>query len=101
MTELIEGGVYAQKQRVLRWAVFKVLKLDAEVAHLRLYKQTFWRRPTAQAIPGLDWSLGHFPIARPNVEGWRVHLLAQVPVSSEELQGYEIWREDPNAGFFP
>jgi len=101
MAELIEGGIYARKQRFLRWTVFKVLKVDAEVAHLRLYKDTFWWRPTAQVVPRLDWSLGHVPISRTNVESWPVHLLAQAPVTSEELQGYEIWREDPCAGCFP
>ena len=100
MASLVEGGIYAQKQRFLRWAIFKVLKLDADVAHLRLYKNVFWRRPTA-AIPDLDWSLGHVPISRANVESWPVYLLAQIPATPEELQGYQIWRDDAGAGYFP
>jgi hypothetical protein len=101
MTGLVEGGIYAQKQRFLRWGVFKVLKLDPEVAHVRLYKNTFRLRPTAKIIPDLDWSVGHVPISRVNVESWAVQLLAQTPVTPDELQGYEIWREDGGAGYFP
>jgi hypothetical protein len=101
MPQLIEGGIYAQKASLFRWAVFKVLKVDAEIAHLRLYGNKFWRKPTAQVIPSLDWSVGHVPISRSHVERWRIHLLAQQPVSSDELEGYEIWREDPDAGCFP
>jgi len=73
---LIEGGIYAHKERPFKWALFKVLKLDLEVAHLRLYKNRFWRRPTARAVLALEWALGHVPISRRNVESWSVHMIA-------------------------
>lgn len=98
---LTEGGIYTQKQGILNWGVFKILKLDEEIAHLRLFKNRFWRRPDSSVVPRLDWSVGHVPISRANVESWRVHLLATENVSDEELEGYRYWSEDPDAGAFP
>ena len=100
MNDLVEGGVYAQKTGLLRWSVFKILKLDPEVAHLRLYGNRFWRRPTENVLAALDWSVGHMPISRASVATWSLHLISLQPVGDDELEGYNLWKDDPEAGAF-
>ena len=100
MADMVEGGVYAQKAGFLRWSVFKVLKLDPEVVHLRIYGNRFWRRPTESVLSGLDWSVGHMPISRGTVAVWPVQLIARQSVGEDELEGYNIWKDDPQAGVF-
>lgn len=77
MADIVEGGVYAQKAGFFRWSVFKVLKLDSEVVHLRIYGNRFWRRPTESVLPLLDWSVGHMPISRATVAAWSLELIAR------------------------
>jgi hypothetical protein len=100
MADLIEGGVYAQRTGVLRWSAFKILKLDRDVAHIRIYGNKFWRRPNDTVLSVLDWSVGHMPISRASVATWSLHLIAVQPVHDDELEGYNIWKDDPKAGAF-
>jgi hypothetical protein len=40
------------------------------------------------------------PISRPSVAAWSLQLISVEPVHDEELEGYNMWKDDPEAGAF-
>ncbi len=110
MTPWQEGGLYSTPNEDGTYAVLKILQLDPEGVHLRLYGQALAERPTDVQIealelccpdqgPETDLGIGHLPIARSSFATWDLQYLKTVPVQAEELEGYQLWQE-AGGGYF-
>lgn len=87
-----------------RFSIAKILAVDADAIHIRMYGRRFDRRPHSVAldqlvlepyVPGQALlSFGHLPISRRTFLQWRPRLVDRgLPVSDDELEGYEMWRQ--------
>jgi len=70
--------------------------------HIRLYKEKFASRPDCIDATGLSlgtindehgFGIGHLPLSARNFARWEPVIIAHEGVSSEELEGYNLWKE--------
>lgn len=88
-----------------QFGVVKVLAIDAEGVHLRLYQERFDSRPLSVdgemltlgsmfAAPGEPFSIGHLPMSHASFAGWEPQLIrSDGMVGEHELEGYRGWKE--------
>ncbi len=103
------GGLYSFTQRGKRgpFGIVKILVLEPKIVHVRVYNPCFSVRPTVvedldQGVESLlsDWTIGHLPLALNEfVKAWQPVLLVETRVEEEELEGYNIWKEDQGGVF--
>jgi hypothetical protein len=101
------GDLYSVQDKQ-DYSIVKVLAVDPEVVHLRLYKNKFRVRPT-QIDPSTlslgkisdsdGFGIGHLPISRSEFSSWRPALIMQSKVTPDELEGYEEWKKDHGGVF--
>jgi hypothetical protein len=107
--ELKEGGLYAIKDEDGSYSVSKILKLDDEVVHVRMYSNRFDALPTdldptSLYMAGLDkkpeerLGIGHAPMARAGFLSDQPVLIKVVPVTDDELEGYRYYMEAMGTG---
>jgi hypothetical protein len=85
----------------------KILVLDPDVVHLRMYKEVFpWRLnsvdPSTLTLGKLGdekFGIGHLPMSPETFNSWEPVLLSQQSISEEELEGYKLWKQ-ANGGVF-
>lgn len=90
------GGLYRTGNSKGGYDVFKVLAVDAEAVHVRLYTAAFAGPPTAAdlaAAQPLPFFIGHLPIAHRSFAGWDAQLVMTEAVCEAELEGYRMWQE--------
>jgi hypothetical protein len=101
-TSLTSGGLYSIDNGDGTFGVAKILVLDEEAAHIRTYKGRFPARPDTEDLgqlsvgsihDGEDFGMGHLPLTREAFLSWRPQLILVTSVTSEELEGYEVWKE--------
>jgi hypothetical protein len=97
------AGLYSVISGDGRYSVAKILALDEDAVHIRLYKNKFPSRPrtidpsvlSLGSIYDEDgFGMGHLPLSQEGFGNWQPVFLVQTSVSDEELEGYEIWKED-------
>ena len=109
-TKVVEGGLYCTPRDRGGYSVLKILKLDDNGVHVRLYSNTFMEPPKhidestlymagMNRKPGEELGMGHLPLSKKSFEGWKVTFIQQSTVTKEDLEGYNIWLED-NGGYF-
>jgi hypothetical protein len=105
--DLAAGDVCSVESGSRSYGVVKVLAVDANAVHIRLYKQKFgWgpeRIETAALTLGSitlgstddgdGFGIGHLPLARTDFGGWKPVRIHREKVSEEELEGYYVWQE--------
>jgi hypothetical protein len=99
-SELFEGGYYSIEDGDI-FAIAKVLKLEPEVVHVRVYKQHFQQRPRAidpvQLTLGTnqdcDVGVGHLPLRMDTFMSREPLFLTYTEVDSMELEAYAMWKE--------
>ncbi len=110
--DLVAGDLCAIQAGEAGFAVLKVLAVDPEGVHVRLYKQRFRSLPTTPDPAELSlgvfkvdgdtsdaFSIGHLPLTREALAvSWPVRI-AHRPVLTGELDGYEMWIES-HGGYF-
>jgi hypothetical protein len=105
-----EGGLYSVPNEYGSYSVLKILKLDESGVHIRLYSNQFPDRPSdvdtdTLYMAGMDRSegqslgMGHAPISRTSFSSWDAKYIKTVPVTQDELEGYEMWLE-AGGGYF-
>ena len=100
-TEVLPGNLYAIPDDESGYHLVKVLAIDARGIHLRFYMNVLPALPQ-QVDPGaLEWFLGHTPLSK---EAWqdiyeKAILVQNLPVTEEELEGYQYWRLE-HGGYF-
>lgn len=99
---LAAGGLYSIEFGDGTYSIVKILAVDDDIVHIRLYKNKFASRPeqvdsselslgTIQDEDG--FGIGHLPISRPEFEAWDPQFLQNEGVTEEELEGYRLWQE--------
>jgi len=90
------------------FGIVKIIVLEPQAVHVRLYKQKFAIRPvsidakslTLGSIDDKDgFGIGHLPLSRNEFESWEPIFLTQQSVSQEELDGYEMWKQGSGKTF--
>jgi hypothetical protein len=105
-----EGGLYSVESEHGGYLIAKILKLDPEGVHMRLYSNQFPTRPSdvdpsklymvgINHKPNESLGMGHLPLSRASFESWKPVQIKVVPVKADELEGYEIWKES-GGGYF-
>jgi len=92
------------------FGVAKILVTEQDGVHVRVYAERFSTRPldvpndlTLGTIHDASFGMGHLPLSWEDFEPWQAQYLAHAPVTDEDLEGYEMWREaaaEGHAGFF-
>ncbi len=102
-SELFKGAYYS----IINGDVFsiaKVLKLEPEIVHVRIYKQHFQQRPrsidpaalTLGTIHDTDgFGMGHLPLRVATFLSNDPRFLTHAEVTAQELEGYNFWKEAP------
>src|SRR5215471_19456101 len=96
------GGLYSTADGKGQFSVVKILVLEPNAVHVRIYKQRFSTRPTSidpasLTLGQLDdkegFSIGHLPLSKSSFELWQPVFITQQSVSEGELEGYKAWKE--------
>jgi hypothetical protein len=109
-SKLVEGGLYYTQNENGSYSVLKILKLDEQGVHVRLYSNQFPSPPVkidepALFMAGVDHKpnerlgMGHAPLSRRSFEGSKATFFQQSTVKDEELEGYKMWLEG-KGGYF-
>ena len=105
-SELFEGAYYSIIDGEA-FSVAKVLKLEAEIVHVRIYKQHFSQRPrsidpaalTLGTIHDKDgFGMGHLPLRLATFMESEPIFLTHAELKPEELEGYNLWKESADGG---
>jgi hypothetical protein len=100
--DYVPGGLYSVSDGKA-FKVAKVLAADAAAVHIRLYKNSWPQRPTSVdpatlqlgSIQDKDgFGVGHLPLARDSFANWDPVFLAATTLTSDDLQGYEVWKKN-------
>ncbi len=85
-----------------KFGIVKILVIDEEVVHVKIFKNKYDQRPDEVDIKTLSigsvydedgFGVGHAPIDRKGFDNWQPIAIAFEEVSKEDLEGYEIWKE--------
>jgi hypothetical protein len=97
----VEGGLYTYPGKK-RYGILKVLKVEAEIVHVRIYKNKYETVPARIDPASLElgtihdkdgFGIGHLPLSYKTFASWHAQFLQQALVTQEELEGYEEWKE--------
>lgn len=105
---LFEGAYYSIADGEV-FSVAKVLKLEPEAVHVRIYKQHFTVRPRsidpgALSLGTIDdqdgFGMGHLPLRLNTFMARQPIFLTYAEVRTDELEGYNFWKENAAGGVF-
>jgi hypothetical protein len=95
------GGVYSVVSEGGQFGVVKVLKVEANAVHVRLYSGKWKSRPTISTLGELrlgtiheaDPGVGHLPLSPRAFAAWAPKLIFISEVAEAELDGYREWND--------
>lgn len=107
---LKEGGIYSTLQEEGTYTVLKVLKIDKEGVHVRMYSNVYKTPPrqideSTLYMAGMNrkpdeaLGMGHAPISNESFSTWGATFVQQSSVAESELEGYNMWLES-GGGYF-
>jgi hypothetical protein len=105
-SQLFEGGYYSIADGAT-FSIAKVLKLEPDKVHVRIYKEHFPQRPrsidpaalTLGTIHDKDgFGMGHLPLRLKSFMERMPVFLAYAEVQPAELEGYNVWKESAGGG---
>jgi|ERR1039457_5861447 hypothetical protein len=82
--------------------VAKVLAVDTDAVHIRLYKNIFVTRPLevdesaltlGKAFDPDGFGIGHLPLSPDEFRTWAPIFIKAGSVLQDELEGYEVWKQ--------
>lgn len=103
---LFEGAYYSIIDGET-FSVAKVLKLEPEIVHVRIYKQHFSQRPRSIDPAALSlgtihdqdgFGMGHLPLRLATFIDREPMFLTHVELKPDELEGYNLWKESTDGG---
>ena len=108
--KLSEGGLCYFPNDNGSYSVLKILKLDDQGVHVRVYSNQFSSPPSkidestlfmggVDHKPNETLGMGHAPLSKKSFEGWKATFFQQSTVKEEELEGYKMWAE-AKGGYF-
>lgn len=84
-----------------KFGIVKILVIEAEIIHVKMYKNKYAERPVAIDINTLSigsvydeagFGVDHQPIDRKAFDSWKPIVIAFEEVTDDDLEGYEIWK---------
>ena len=95
------GGLYSTDNGKGQFSVVKILVLEPDSVHVRIYQQKFSSRPTSidptlltlGKLGDERFSIGHLPLSRKTFASWEPVFISQQSVSEPEREGYKTWKE--------
>jgi hypothetical protein len=96
------GGLYSTQEGKGQFDVVKILAVDPDAVHVRIYKEKYLFRPASVDPASLTlgklkdkdgFSIGHLPLSWQTFASWDPVFLSQQAVSDKELEGYKAWKE--------
>ena len=105
---LKEGALYTVDDGEGFYRAAKILALDDQGVHVRLYKNKWKERPSVVDVSALSLGsihdddgvgLGHLPLLKKAFMAWRPIFVQEGTVTKDELDGYEMWKEG-GGGYF-
>jgi hypothetical protein len=96
------GGLYSVDNGDGSFGIAKVLAIDPGVISVRMYKQSYAKRPqkvepASLSLGSVDdpdgFGIGHMPLDEETFASWKPALLVVVSVEEVELDGYRMWQE--------
>ena len=85
-----------------KFGIVKILVIDSGITHIRIYKNKYNQRPVSIDSVTLslgsiydtdDCGIGHTPIDRKAFEDLNPEVIRYEEISEEELEGYQMWKE--------
>lgn len=110
-SQFVEGGLYASpRENKQGYNIIKILKIDNNGYHIRIYSNIFVNIPPdidvsklymagMERKEGEDLGMGHLPLSKANFENYQLIFIKKVAVLEDELDGYKMWAE-ANGGYF-
>jgi hypothetical protein len=106
-SELFEGAYYSIVDGE-RFSIAKVLKLEPDKVHIRMYQQHFAERPSSIDPSALtlgttildrdNLGISHLPLRLETFMKHEPLFLTYVQVQPNELDGYNVWKESADGG---
>lgn len=84
-----------------QFGIVKILVIDDEIVHVKIYKNKYTQPPTAVDISTLSigsvydedgFGVGHLPVDKKVFDSWSPVAMAFDEVTNDELEGYGIWK---------
>ena len=107
-SQLFEGAYYSLIDGD-RFSVAKVLKLEPDKVHIRVYQQHFAERPRSIDPRALtlgtildrdDLGISHLPLRLETFMRREPLFLTYIEVQPNELHGYNLWKETARGAVF-
>ncbi len=85
-----------------KFGIVKILVIEDEIVHVKIYKNKYDKRPSKIDIKTLGigsmydkdgYGVGHTPLDKKGFFDWKPIEVGFEPVTKDDLIGYEIWRE--------
>lgn len=101
----IEGGLYYKPDENGGYSIIKILKIDNDGYHIRLFSNNFMIPPKSidekslfmagmNRKPGESMGIGHLPLSRATFIEWNPVFIQKSTVKPDELEGYKMWLDD-------
>lgn len=89
------GGIYASTSvETGKVSLFRLLDFNLDAVHLAFYEEKFDAVPSAADVRALEPFILHAPIdARTMLRDDELQLIAEVPLSAADLEGYMVYLE--------
>jgi hypothetical protein len=85
-----------------KFGIVKVLVINNEEAHIKIYKNKYDIRPTKVDLKTLGlgsindkeggFGIGHVPLEKIGFDNWKPMQVGFEEVTKEDLEGYEMWK---------
>lgn len=100
--ELVEGGLYVVGNEGVGYRPLKIVKLDAEGVHVRMFSNVYSNVPARirqddllisdrDLPPYLPFGFRHIPFRRASFEDLKPIFVERSAVSADEMSDYEVW----------
>jgi hypothetical protein len=108
-SELFEGAYYSVTNSD-NFSIAKVLKLEPDKVHVRIYQQHFAERPSSidpsvltlgtTILDRDNFGISHLPLRLETFMRHEPVFLTYVEVQPNELDGYNLWKETADGSVF-
>ena len=84
-----------------KFGIVKILVIEEEIIHVKMYKNKYVERPVVIDINALSigsdydeagFGVGHLPTDRKVFDNWKPIVIAFEEVTGDDLEEYEIWK---------
>lgn len=99
--EITAGSICTIEDGAGKFGIVKVLVINDNEAHIKIYKNKYDQRPEKVDLKTLGmggigdkdgFGIGHVPLKRSGFEAWKPKVVASEPVTEDDLSGYKMWQ---------